>query len=43
VHQVGPGARWAQIAKLKAAGCPACGGTVLRPQPLRAGQGAGRP
>ena len=43
VHQVGPGARWAQIAELKAAGCPACGGTVLRPQPLRAGQGAGRP
>ena len=32
VHQVGPGARWAQIAELKAAGCPACGGTVLRPQ-----------
>jgi predicted methyltransferase len=43
VHQVGPGARWAQIAELKAAGCPACGGTVLRPQPLRAGRGAGRP
>src|SRR5262252_1115534 len=43
VHQVGPGARWSQIAELKAAGCPACGGTVLRPQPLRAGQGASRP
>jgi predicted methyltransferase/DNA-directed RNA polymerase subunit RPC12/RpoP len=43
VYQVGPGARWTQIAELKAAGCPACGGTVLRPQPLRAGQGAGRP
>jgi predicted methyltransferase len=43
VHQVGPGARWAQIAELKAAGCPACGGTVLRPQPLRAGPGAGGP
>jgi len=42
VHLVGPGARWAQIAELKAAGCPACGGTVLRPQPLRAGQRAGR-
>jgi len=45
VHEVGPGARWSQIAELKAAGCPACGGTVLRPRPLRArqGQGAGRP
>ncbi len=43
VHEVGPGARWTRIAELKAAGCPACGGTVLRPQPLRAGQGAGRP
>jgi predicted methyltransferase len=43
VHEVGPGARWAQIAELKAAGCPACGGTVLRPQPLRAGRAAGRP
>ena len=43
VHQVGPGARWATIADLKAAGCPACGGTVLRPQALRAGQEAGRP
>jgi predicted methyltransferase len=40
VHEVGPGARWAQIAELKAAGCPACGGTVLRPQPLHAGQQA---
>ena len=43
VHEVGPGARWTRIAELKAAGCPACGGTVLRPQPLRAGQGAGQP
>jgi predicted methyltransferase/DNA-directed RNA polymerase subunit RPC12/RpoP len=42
VHEVGPGARWTRIAELKAAGCPACGGTVLRPQPLRAGQEAGR-
>jgi predicted methyltransferase/DNA-directed RNA polymerase subunit RPC12/RpoP len=41
VHEVGPGARWTRIAELKAAGCPACGGTVLRPQPLRAGQGQG--
>ena len=39
MHEVGPGARWTRIAELKAAGCPACGGTVLRPQPLRAGQG----
>jgi predicted methyltransferase len=43
VHEVGPGARWTRIAVLKVAGCPACGGTVLRPQPLRGGQGAGRP
>ena len=43
VHEVGPGARWTRIAELKAAGCPACGGTVLRPQPLRAGQEAARP
>jgi predicted methyltransferase/DNA-directed RNA polymerase subunit RPC12/RpoP len=43
VHQVGPGARWAQIAELKAAGCPSCGGTVLRPLPLGAAQRAGRP
>src|SRR5690242_13705410 len=41
VHEVGPGARWTRIAELKAAGCPACGGTVLRPQPLRAGQSQG--
>jgi predicted methyltransferase len=34
VHQVGPGARWATIAALKAAGCPACGGTLLRPMAL---------
>ena len=41
VHEVGPGARWTRIAELKAAGCPACGGTVLRPQSLRAGHGQG--
>jgi predicted methyltransferase/GNAT superfamily N-acetyltransferase len=34
VHEVGPGARWATIGELKAAGCPACQGTVLRPMPL---------
>jgi predicted methyltransferase len=34
VHQVGPGAGWATIAGLKRAGCPACGGTVLRPMAL---------
>jgi N4-bis(aminopropyl)spermidine synthase len=39
LHQVGPGAPWAMIAGLKAAGCPECGGTVLRPMPLSAGQG----
>jgi predicted methyltransferase/DNA-directed RNA polymerase subunit RPC12/RpoP len=43
VHEVGPGARWTTIAELKAAGCPACGGTVLRPQPLRAGPGTVQP
>jgi predicted methyltransferase len=43
VHEVGPGAPWTRIAELKTAGCPACGGTVFRPQPLRAGPGAGRP
>jgi predicted methyltransferase len=43
VHQVGPGARWATIAELKATGCPDCGDTVLRPRPLRAGQEAGQP
>lgn len=37
VHQVGPGARWDTIARLKAAGCPGCHGTVLRPMPLGAG------
>ena len=41
VHQVGPGAPWALIAELKAAGCPECGGGVLRPLALSAGQ-AGR-
>jgi N4-bis(aminopropyl)spermidine synthase len=34
VHQVGPGARWSTIAQLKAAGCPDCRGTVLRPMAL---------
>jgi N4-bis(aminopropyl)spermidine synthase len=34
VHQVGPGARWSTVARLKAAGCPRCHGTVLRPMPL---------
>jgi predicted methyltransferase len=34
VHQVGPGARWSTVARLKAAGCPDCGGTVLRPMAL---------
>jgi hypothetical protein len=34
VHQVGPGAAWATIAALKAAACPGCGGTVLRPMAL---------
>ncbi len=34
VHQVGPGASWATIAELKQAGCPACGGSVLRPMSL---------
>lgn len=41
VHQVGPGARWSAIAQLKAAGCPDCGGTVLRPMAL--GQAGARP
>jgi predicted methyltransferase len=43
VHQVGPGAPWALIAELKAAGCPECGGTVLRPLALSAGQEEGGP
>jgi predicted methyltransferase len=34
VHEVGPGSRWPQIADLRAAGCPDCGGTVFRPMPL---------
>ena len=38
VHQVGPGAPWPLIAKLKAAGCPECGGTILRPLALSAGR-----
>jgi hypothetical protein len=41
VHQVGPGARWAMIGDLKAAGCPECGGTVLRPLALSAGRERG--
>ncbi|HEY2507272.1 MAG TPA: bis-aminopropyl spermidine synthase family protein [Streptosporangiaceae bacterium] len=42
VHEVGPGARWPQIAALQAAGCPTCGGTTFRPMPL-ARQPAGQP
>jgi len=42
VHQVGPGARWAMIGELKAAGCPECGGSVLRPLALSAGRGRAR-
>lgn len=45
VHQVGPGARWRVIAELKAAGCPQCRGTVLRPMALgtaRSRMAAGR-
>jgi N4-bis(aminopropyl)spermidine synthase len=34
VHEVGPGARWAQIAALQAAGCPDCGGSTFRPLAL---------
>ncbi|MGP8000056.1 MAG: bis-aminopropyl spermidine synthase family protein [Streptosporangiaceae bacterium] len=34
VHLVGPGTSWPRIAVLKAAGCPACAGTVFRPMPL---------
>jgi predicted methyltransferase len=37
VHRVGPGARWRAIAELKAAGCPECRGTVLRPLALGGG------
>jgi N4-bis(aminopropyl)spermidine synthase len=33
VHVVGAGANWAGIAELKAAGCPACGGSTFRPMP----------
>src|SRR5215472_6881703 len=43
VHRVGPGARWQRIAELKAAGCPDCGGTTLRPRPLGTRARAGRP
>ena len=35
IHEVGPGGRWPQIAALQAAGCPACGGAIFRPMPLR--------
>ena len=41
VHEVGPGARWATIGELKAAGCPRCHGTVLRPLPLGSPRAAG--
>jgi N4-bis(aminopropyl)spermidine synthase len=34
VHEVGPGARWPQIAALQAAACPDCGGTTFRPLAL---------
>jgi N4-bis(aminopropyl)spermidine synthase len=34
VHEVGPGARWPQIAALQAAGCPECGAAVFRPMAL---------
>ena len=34
VHEVGPGTRWLGIGALKSAGCPDCGGTVLRPMAL---------
>jgi N4-bis(aminopropyl)spermidine synthase len=36
VYEVGPGSRFPQIAALKDAGCPACGGAVFRPMPLAA-------
>jgi predicted methyltransferase len=41
VHEVGPGARWATIGELKAAGCPGCHGSVLRPLPLGSPRAAG--
>jgi GNAT superfamily N-acetyltransferase len=41
VHEVGPGARWVTIGELKAAGCPDCHGTVLRPMPLGSPRAAG--
>jgi DNA-directed RNA polymerase subunit RPC12/RpoP len=34
VHLVGPGGTWQHIGELKSAGCPKCGGTVLRPMAL---------
>jgi predicted methyltransferase len=36
VHEVGPGARWPQIAALQEAGCPDCGAAVFRPMPRTA-------
>jgi predicted methyltransferase len=41
VHEVGAGAAWQQIAGLKAAGCPACGGTVFRPGARGSDRGSG--
>jgi predicted methyltransferase len=41
VHEVGPGAQWATIGELKAAGCPDCHGSVLRPMPLARPRTAG--
>jgi predicted methyltransferase len=38
VWPVGPAQRWARIADLRAAGCPDCGGTTFRPQPLQSGR-----
>lgn len=45
VHEVGPGGAFAQIAELRLAGCPACGGTTFRPLPRGGGplDPAGRP
>jgi len=33
VHTVGGGTRWAGVTELKAARCPACGGSTFRPMP----------
>ncbi|MGO9081871.1 MAG: GNAT family N-acetyltransferase [Streptosporangiaceae bacterium] len=47
VLPVGPGARWPQIADLRAARCPECGGTVFRPMarsaPVRGAPGPAVP